>query len=117
MSIGPDRFTPAQLELRDVRRRALGSAIADPRKAAGLTQDQLAAASGVNRPTISRLEQWTSSLGSDRIWDLAQACGVTPADLFAAAQEGVRVARGRPSRRSRPRRGAVPSAGAACLPI
>ena len=94
MPIGPDYFTPEQLELRDVRRRALGNAIADARKAAGLTQDELAAASGVSRPTISRLEQGVSSLGSDRIWDLAQACGISPADLFAAAQEGVRVAKG-----------------------
>lgn len=64
---------------------ALGQALADARHAAGLTQTQLAEASGVSRPTISRLEQGDSSISSDRIWDLALACGIDPATLFAEA--------------------------------
>lgn len=86
MPVSSRDFTQQQLRVRDVRRAALGEALAAARQAAGLTQDELAAASGVSRPTISRLEQGTSSISSDRIWDLAQACGTDPASLFAAAQ-------------------------------
>lgn len=69
-----------------MRRKALGAAIAAARQRAGLTQDELAAASGVSRPTISRLELGTSSISSDRLWALAYSCGTTPAALFEAAQ-------------------------------
>ncbi|WP_287004237.1 MULTISPECIES: helix-turn-helix domain-containing protein [Gordonia] len=79
-------LTQHQLRVRDVRRKALGAALAAARQRAGITQDELADASGVSRPTISRIEQGTSSISSDRLWDLAYCCGTTPADLFIAAQ-------------------------------
>lgn len=69
-----------------MRREALGRALADARQQAGLTQGELADTSGVSRPTLSRLERGTSSIGSDRIWELALACGTTPAEIFEAAQ-------------------------------
>lgn len=81
-----DHLTDRQRWVRDVRRQALGAALASARQRAGLTQGELAAASGVSRPTISRLEQGTSSISSDRLWDLAAACGTDPATLFAEAQ-------------------------------
>ncbi len=80
------RLTEAQIERRDVRREALGRALAAARQAAGLTQDQLAQASGLSRPTISRLEQGTSSISSDRLWDLASTLGTTPSELFVRAE-------------------------------
>lgn len=86
-----DHLTPRQLRLRDVRRQALGEALAAARQRAGLTQGELAEASGVSRPTISRLEQGTSSISSDRLWELAIACGTTPAALFEAAQADERI--------------------------
>lgn len=87
-----DHLTPHQRWVRDVRRKALGAALAAARQKSGLTQTELAEASGVSRPTISRLELGLSSISSDRLWDLAYACGTTPADLFADAQAGERDA-------------------------
>lgn len=87
-----DHLTDHQRWVRDVRRKALGAALAAARQKAGLTQDELADASGVSRPTISRIEQGTSSISSDRLWDLAYACGTTPADLFGEAQADERDA-------------------------
>lgn len=81
------RLTTAQLAVRDVRRAALGRAIAAARRDAGLTQEQLAAASGLSRPTISRLELGTSSVSSDALWDLAAGLDTTPAALFERAQD------------------------------
>lgn len=81
-----DHLNDHQRWVRDVRRKALGAALAAARQEAGLTQGQLAAASGVSRPTISRLELGTSSISSDRLWDLAAACGTDPATLFTSAQ-------------------------------
>jgi transcriptional regulator with XRE-family HTH domain len=86
MPVASDHLSPRERWVRDVRRKALGAALAAARQKAGLTQGQLAAASGVSRPTISRLEQGASSISSDRLWDLAYACGTTPADLFGEAQ-------------------------------
>lgn len=74
-----------------MRRRAFGAALAQARLTAGMTQDELAAASGVSRPTISRLELGTSSISSDRVWDLAEALGTTPADIYAVAQREARA--------------------------
>ena len=86
MPVASDHLSPRERWVRDVRRQALGAALAAARQKAGLTQGQLAAASGVSRPTISRLELGTSSISSDRLWDLAAACGTDPATLFAEAQ-------------------------------
>jgi len=78
-------LSPYARHVRRMRRLALGQALSDARYAAGMTQTELAEASGVSRPTISRLEQGDSSISSDRIWDLAFAVGVEPAELFVAA--------------------------------
>lgn len=86
-----EHLSPQQRQLRDVRRRALGQALAQARQQSGLTQGELAAVSGVSRPTISRLEQGTSSISSDRLWELAIAVGTTPAAIFEAAQSDERT--------------------------
>lgn len=65
---------------------ALAAALTAARHRAGLTQQELAAASGISRPTIARVEAGAASLGSSRIWDWAAACGTTPAVIFTAAQ-------------------------------
>lgn len=75
-----------------MRRPALGFALAAARQRADLPQTGLAEASGVGRPTISRLEQGLSSISSDRIWELAMACGTTPAALFRDAEALARTA-------------------------
>lgn len=91
MPASSEHLTPQQRRLRDVRREALGEALAAARQRAGLTQGELAEISGVSRPTLSRLERGTSSISSDRLWELALACGTTPAALFEAAQADERT--------------------------
>ncbi len=68
----------------------LGERLRSLRKARGWTQEELAAASGLTRSHISRLEGGDIQLPSrDRLLRLATALGTTPDDLLAAA--GYRV--------------------------
>ncbi|MFC7500897.1 helix-turn-helix domain-containing protein [Nocardioides sp. GCM10030258] len=48
------------------------------RVAAGLTQQEVADAIGVNRVTVARLEAGLHDLGSSRLGALAEALGVEP---------------------------------------
>ncbi len=70
-----------------MRRDAVGAAIRRAREAANLTQDELAAASGVSRPAIARIELGNSSVQIDRLWDLASALQTTPSALLANAEQ------------------------------
>lgn len=80
-------LTARQRQVRTMRREALGRALANARKRAGLSQWQLADTSGVSRPTIVRLESGTSTISADRLWELAAACGTTASALFKEAEE------------------------------
>jgi transcriptional regulator with XRE-family HTH domain len=56
------------------------------RERATLTQEELAAKSGVSRGTIARLERGEDSLGAT-VRKLASALEVTPADLMGPLEE------------------------------
>lgn len=69
-----------------MRRDAVGAAIRRAREAAGMSQDDLAEASGVSRPVIARIELGNSGVQVDRLWDLAEALSMTPSALLADAE-------------------------------
>ena len=81
-----------------MRRDAVGAAIRRAREAANLTQDELAAASGVSRPAIARIELGNSSVQIDRLWDLASALQTTPSVLLANAEQHLESKSGTTSR-------------------
>lgn len=71
------------------RKRALSSEVAifgarlkNLRQAAGLTQAQLAERAGVASSLIGHIENGKREVGIGKVWPLARALGVTPADLF-----------------------------------
>ncbi|MGV9482421.1 MULTISPECIES: helix-turn-helix domain-containing protein [Gordonia] len=82
-------LTPAQRRVRKMRRDAVGDAIRRARVGAGLTQQQLADASGVSRPAIARIETGEASTQVDRLWDLAEALGTTPSAILADAESNL----------------------------
>ncbi len=53
------------------------------RAQARLSQGDLAKRSGVSRPTISRIERGAADVGVDAVQRIADALGLTVADLFA----------------------------------
>ena len=53
----------------------------------GLTQEQLAAAVGVDRGELSRIERGIRPLSFSRRARIAQALGYTPEELYARLQE------------------------------
>lgn len=61
------------------------ASLAQARKARGMTQDQLAAASGVHRVTIARIETGTASPKAATLKRLADALGVLVDDLMKEA--------------------------------
>lgn len=61
---------------------AFGSRVAELRREQGLTQADLAAASGLDRVTISRVERGLQDLGVVRVAALAQGLGVEVARLW-----------------------------------
>jgi len=65
-----------------------GQRIITARRAAGLTQVQLAAAVGVPQQTISQWERGVAAPRDDRRPHLARALGTTPAELFAYPDNG-----------------------------
>ncbi|MFE6931731.1 helix-turn-helix transcriptional regulator [Streptomyces sp. NPDC057699] len=64
-----------------LRRRAIGDRIRAARQAAGLTQEGLAHAAGLDRKTINRAEQATHSPRLDHLLLIADALQVPLADL------------------------------------
>lgn len=69
-----------------MRRDAVGEAIRQARIDAGMTQHQLADASGVSRPAIARIETGEASIQIDRLWDLAEALNTTPSTILSSAE-------------------------------
>ncbi|MFE4647767.1 helix-turn-helix domain-containing protein [Streptomyces sp. NPDC056707] len=62
-------------------RRHVGDQIRDQRRAARLTQQQLADRAGLDKQAISQIENAHASPRLDTLWSLARAMGVTVADL------------------------------------
>ncbi len=76
---------PSAQRLRDARRQAFGAAVRARRLEVGLSQEDLAAAAGMDRKSISRIETGTYSPSLDRLWVLADALESDLPDLVSAA--------------------------------
>ncbi|WP_432124083.1 helix-turn-helix domain-containing protein [Streptomyces sp. C10-9-1] len=76
----PSRLTPLPEWVID-RRKALGQRIAEYRRAAGLSQDQLASRVGVERRSIQRYEHGERDIKFTDLVLIADALGVPLADL------------------------------------
>lgn len=76
----------AAKEERQQRLIALGRAIRTRRETLGLTQTELAKEIGAFQPEISLIELGDKSLGVARIWEICDALGVTPSQIFSIAE-------------------------------
>ncbi len=65
------------------RRLAFGQVVRARRKALGLSQEKLAERAGCDRQSINRVENAAYSPSLDRVFLLANALGVSLAELFA----------------------------------
>ena len=72
----------------------IGRAIRAERSRADVTQEQLAEAIGVSRPTVAAMELGNRRLYADEIPDLCRALGITIDDLFRKASDDDRRAIG-----------------------
>lgn len=88
------RLDAKAIRRRDLRRLIIGARIRELRHAANLSQEALAAASGLDRTSVVHLEAGHRSVLIDRMWDLAAAVGVTIADFFAPVEAEVRRVEG-----------------------
>ncbi|MEU0667204.1 helix-turn-helix transcriptional regulator [Streptomyces lavendulocolor] len=70
------------------RRRELGERIADCRRAAGLSQDQLADHVGVERRSIQRYERGERDVGFAVLLLIAERTGCEVADLVRGIKAG-----------------------------
>ena len=52
------------------------------RLAAGLSQEGLGHAAGIDRTYVGGVERGERNLAHDNIWRIADALGITPRDLF-----------------------------------
>ncbi len=86
MPVPEASLTPQQRRERKMRRDAVGAAIRRARESADMTQDELAEASGLSRPSIARIELGTSGVQLDRLFELAEAMSTTPSALLADAE-------------------------------
>jgi transcriptional regulator with XRE-family HTH domain len=80
-------LTPDEADERARRRAAFGAAIRALRHQAGLTQEQVALAAGLDRPFLVQIEGGKRSILVERLPDLAEALGVDVAELFAPAAD------------------------------
>lgn len=60
----------------------LGRALRDARKAKGITQEQLARAVGLSRPSVVNIERGKQPLQVHAFVDIARAIGARPSDLI-----------------------------------
>lgn len=66
-----------------MRRAAFGASVRRHRIAAGMTQEQLALAAGIDRPFLVQIEGGKRSLLVERLDDLAAGLGIAIGQLFA----------------------------------
>lgn len=62
---------------------SFGSRVRELRKSAGLTQEQLAAVADLDRSYVGGVERGERNVSLENICRLADAIGVSPADLFS----------------------------------
>lgn len=77
------RFGPADLATR-ARLIEFGAAVRGYRAARGWSQDDLADAAGINRQTVSRIENAKHCTDLMTMWRVADALGVEAGALFRA---------------------------------
>lgn len=79
--------------LAKARQKLAGELAASPlatlRLRAGLSQQQIAERMGVSQPQVARCEQGKHDPGTETIARLAEALGVSIAEVFEAAHEGL----------------------------
>lgn len=63
-------------------RRVFGERIRTLRQNRGLSQERLAELAGVHRTYLSSLERGERNVSLDNIYAIAEALGVSPAELF-----------------------------------
>ena len=85
MPTQPSRHDPRRLEQWAHHRQAVGGAIRRLRKERGLTQEQLADRSGVDRTVLIDVELGRQGLLYERLFDIAEALDLPVVDLFADA--------------------------------
>ena len=69
----------------DTGRRVFGERIRALRQNRGLSQERLAEMAGVHRTYLSSLERGERNVSLDNIYAIAEALGVSPAELFESA--------------------------------
>jgi transcriptional regulator with XRE-family HTH domain len=67
--------------------RRLGRNLRDARRAAGLTQEQVASSMGVQLTQYSRMERGEHDTGITRFLDAAWAIGMDPGELFRRLEQ------------------------------
>ncbi|HZN75658.1 MAG TPA: helix-turn-helix transcriptional regulator [Micromonosporaceae bacterium] len=76
---------PRSTDEADEHRAAFGRRLRDLRQRAGMTQQALAEAVGIDRSFISDVETGRHSIAVDRAYQIAAALGVSISDLFTTA--------------------------------
>jgi DNA-binding XRE family transcriptional regulator len=79
-------FTLSEQEKDELSRRVLGARVRQLREDAGLSQEKLAGRAGLGRVTISRLENGERYTQTQTLKSVAEALGVTLADLLVATE-------------------------------
>lgn len=69
------------------RKQQRGVRLKEARKAAGMSQQKLSAATGIDRSAISNMERGEIGYGEGRAEILARALGVTVTDLLGSPEE------------------------------
>lgn len=85
MPTQPSRHDPHRIEQWARRRQAVGGTIRRLRKEQGLTQEQLADRSGVDRTVLIDVELGRQGLLYERLFDIAEALELPVVALFANA--------------------------------
>lgn len=70
---------------RDARLKALGQAMRARRKAAGVSQEELALTAGVDRAHMGKIERGERNVTALNILRIADALGCRVSDIFVAA--------------------------------
>jgi transcriptional regulator with XRE-family HTH domain len=65
-----------QIQPTDLKRKAIGAAVAEFRRAAGFSQERLSADCGFERTYLSRVERGILNPTAIRVWAIADALGV-----------------------------------------
>lgn len=82
MPTRPSQNDPERVAVWERRRKSVGQRIRELRVQQGLTQEQLAHASGVDRSVLSGVESGQRGLLYERLFDIADALGVPASELM-----------------------------------